>query len=102
MLLADGPFQADTRFNVGIGLDKLAAAGRQRLDDIALGVNLVVGRTAQDGEQVQACACRQVKMVVQLPLLVHPEAVHPGVALLTLVQEVDVPLCRLQLQVSGL
>ena len=100
VLRRQGPLHAQARFYVGIGLDE--AIRIQCFCNVAIAVQLIIGCTAQSRECPEAQSCRQLPARSHLPLVVQPEGIGPGITLLALVQQVDVPLCRHQLQVRGL
>ena len=100
VLGSEVPLHAQTGFNVDTGLHD--ARRMQGLQDVATGIQMIIGCSAQDRKRPQTQSCRQLPVRSQLPVVVQPEGVGPGIALLTLMQQVDVPLSRHQLQVGGL
>ena len=96
------PIGAETGLQMGVGLHDMPAAGVVGLGDVARIVEMVIGGSAENAVKMEAQTRRQLQVIGDLPFLMQPDGVAPCISLLSLMQQVDVPFGRLQLQVSGL
>ena len=102
VMATQGNLNAHTRLKVGIGLDKAATC---RIDGglyVTVEINIIIGRTSKDAEQMESQTCRKLQRTTYLPLIVEPKGTGPCLTRLFLMQQVNVPLRRFKLQVGGL